>query len=77
MLSKEFLKLVFIGCVLAFPVSWWAMHHWLQDFAYRINISWWVYLLAAVAALLIALFTVSFKAISAALANPVISLRSE
>ncbi len=77
MLSKEFLKLVFIGCLLAFPISWWAMHQWLQDFAYRINISWWIYVLAGLAALLIALITVSFKAIKAALANPVNSLRAE
>ncbi|MEO5592762.1 MAG: ABC transporter permease [Chitinophagaceae bacterium] len=77
MLSKEFLKLVLIGCIIAFPLSWWAMHKWLQDFAYRVDISWWVFLLAGVSALLIALFTVSFKAIRAALANPVKSLRSE
>jgi putative ABC transport system permease protein len=77
MLSKEFLKLVLIGCVIAFPLSWWAMHKWLQDFAYRIDIHWWVFVLAAASALLIALFTVSFKAIRAALANPVKSLRTE
>jgi putative ABC transport system permease protein len=77
MLSKEFLKLVLIGCLIAFPLSWWAMHRWLQDFAYRVNISWWVFLVAGVSALLIALFTVSFKAIRAALANPVKSLRTE
>jgi putative ABC transport system permease protein len=77
MLSKEFLKLVLIGCVIAFPLSWWAMHKWLQDFAYRIDIHWWVFVLAGAAALLIALFTVSFKAIRAALANPVKSLRTE
>jgi len=77
MLSKEFIKLVLIGCVIAFPLSWWAMHKWLQDFAYRIDISWWVFVLAGFAALLIALLTVSFKAIKAALANPVKSLRTE
>ncbi|MEO5681395.1 MAG: ABC transporter permease [Chitinophagaceae bacterium] len=77
MLSKEFLKLVLIGCLLAFPLSWWAMHIWLQDFAYRIDISWWVFVLAGITALVIALFTVSFKAIKAALANPVTSLRSD
>jgi putative ABC transport system permease protein len=77
MLSKEFLKLVLIACVIAFPLSWWAMHTWLQDFVYRINISWWVFVLAAVVAMLIALFTVSFQAIKAALANPVESLRTE
>jgi len=77
MLSKEFIKLVLIGCLIAFPLSWWAMNKWLQDFAYRINISWWVFLLATGSALLIALLTVSFKAIKAALANPVNSLRTE
>ena len=77
MLSKEFLKLVLVGCVLAFPVSWWAMHKWLQDFVYRINISWWVFLFAGVVAMVIALCTVSAKAIRAALANPVKSLRTE
>jgi len=77
MLSKEFIKLVLIGCIIAFPLSWWAMTRWLQDFAYKIDINWWVFVLAGVVALLIALFTVSFKAIRAALANPVKSLRSE
>ena len=77
MLSKEFIKLVLIGCLIAFPLSWFAMHKWLQDFAYRVDISWWVFVLAAVITLAIALFTVSFKAIKAALANPVKSLRSE
>jgi putative ABC transport system permease protein len=77
MLSKEFVKLVLISCVIAFPLSYWAMNKWLQDFAYRINISWWVFVLAGVVALLIALFTVSSKAIKAALANPVKSLRTE
>jgi putative ABC transport system permease protein len=77
MLSKEFLKLVFIACIIAFPLSYWAMNKWLQSFAYRINISWWMFVVAGVAALLIALLTVSFQAIKAAIANPVESLRSE
>ncbi len=77
MLSKEFLKLVIIACVIAFPLSYWAMSKWLQDFAYRTDISWWVFVVAAVVALLIALITVSFQAIKAALANPVKSLRTE
>ena len=77
MLSKEFVKLVLIGCLIALPVSWWAMNRWLQDFAYRINISWWVFVLATASALLIALLTVGFKAIKAALANPVKSLKTE
>jgi putative ABC transport system permease protein len=77
MLSKEFVKLVVVSCVFAFPLAWWAMNKWLQDFAYRVNISWWVFVVAAVVALLIALFTVSFQAIKAAIANPVKSLRTE
>jgi putative ABC transport system permease protein len=77
MLSKEFLKLVFIACIIAFPLSYWAMNKWLQSFAYRINISWWMFVVAGVVALLIALLTVSFQAIKAAVANPVESLRSE
>ena len=77
MLSKEFVKLVLIACVIAFPLAWWAMNKWLEDFAYRINISGWVFVIAGAVALLIALFTVSFQAIKAAIANPVKSLRTE
>jgi len=77
MLSKDFLKLVLIASVIAFPVAWWAMNKWLQSFAYRIHISLWVFVTAAVTALLIALATVSFQAIKAAIANPVKSLRTE
>jgi len=77
MLSKDFVKLVLIAAVIAFPLAWWAMHLWLQDFAYRINISWWIFIVAAVIAFLIALVTVSFQAIRAAVANPVDSLRDE
>jgi putative ABC transport system permease protein len=77
MLSKEFLKLVLVASLIAFPAAWWAMNKWLQSFAYRITVSWWVFIVAAAVALLIALITVSFQAIKAATANPVISLRSE
>ncbi len=77
LLSKDFLKLVIIAAVIAFPVAWWAMNKWLQDFAYRINIPWWLFLLAGIMAALVALSTVSFQAIKAALANPVKSLRTE
>ncbi len=77
MLSKDFVKLVLISAVIAFPVAWWAMNKWLQDFAYRIQISWWIFLIAGVVALVIALVTVSVQAIKAALTNPVRSLRSE
>jgi putative ABC transport system permease protein len=77
MLSKEFLRLVCIACVIAFPLAWWAMSKWLQDFAYKIQISWWVFLVAGVAALAVALLTVSFQSIKAALMNPVKSLKAE
>ncbi|MFB9842430.1 ABC transporter permease [Mucilaginibacter ginsenosidivorans] len=76
-LSKDFLLLVIISFVIAAPVSWLVMHHWLQDFAYRIDISWWVFGIAGLIAFLIALSTISFQAIKAAFANPVKSLRSE
>ena len=77
MLSGSFLKLVFIACIIAFPLSWWVMNKWLQDFAYRINIGWYVFAIAGLVALFIALVTVSFQAIKAAVANPVKSLRTE
>ena len=77
LLSKDFLKLVGIAAVMAFPVAWYAMNSWLKDFAYRINLQWWVFVLAAVLAALIALITVSYQAIKAAIANPVKSLRTE
>jgi putative ABC transport system permease protein len=77
LLSKEFVKLVIIAAIIAFPIAWWMMHKWLQDFAYRIFIQWWVFALAMIIALLIALVTISFQAIKAAVANPVTSLRSE
>jgi len=77
MLSKDFLILVSIAAIIAFPVAWWAMYKWLQDFAYRISISWWVFVMAALVALLIALLTVSFQAIKAAIANPIKSLKAE
>lgn len=77
MLSAEFLKLVILSSLIAFPLAWFAMNKWLQDFAYRITISWWVFALAGTTALVIAFATVSFQAIKAALANPVKSLRSE
>ena len=77
LLSKDFLKLVFIAAIIAFPLAWWAMNKWLEDFVYRINISWEVFVVAGIAVLLIALITVSFKAIKAAIANPVKSLRTE
>ena len=77
MLSKDFLKLVCIAAILAFPVAWFAMNKWLQEFAYRINIEWWVFVIAGLTAAVIAFVTISFQSIKAAIANPVKSLRTE
>jgi len=77
LLSKDFLQLVLLSCVIAFPVAYWAMHDWLKKYQYRIAINWWVFIIAGVAAVVIAIVTVSFQSIKAALANPVKSLRSE
>lgn len=77
MLSKDFVKLVLIACVFALPLAWWAMSQWLQNFAYRVTIGWWVFAAAAVIALIIAVLTVSSQAVKAALSNPVKSLRTE
>jgi putative ABC transport system permease protein len=77
LLSTDFLKLVLISCIIAFPVAWWLMKSWLQNYEYRIAIAWYVFAISALMALLIAFFTVSFQAIKAAIANPVKSLRSE
>ena len=77
LLSKDFLKLVLIAILIASPIAWWAMNRWLQDFTYRISIEWWVFALAGLLAVGIALLTVSFQSVKAALMNPVKSLRSE
>jgi putative ABC transport system permease protein len=77
MLSKDFLKLVIIAAFIAFPVAWWAMYKWLQDFAYRIDMGWWIFLAAGSITIFIALATISYKAIRSALSNPVKSLRTE
>jgi putative ABC transport system permease protein len=77
LLSKDFLKLVLIAFLIATPVAWFAMNKWLEDFAYRINISVWIFIWAGICALLIALLTISYQSIKAAIANPVKSLRSE
>ena len=77
MLSRDFIRLVLISTIIAWPVAWFGVTRWLQDFAYRVPVSWWVFIMAAGIALLIALFTISFQAIKAAIANPVKSLRSE
>jgi putative ABC transport system permease protein len=77
LLSSDFIKLVLISIVVASPLAYIGMHKWLEGFAYRTSVSWWIFLLAALAAIFIALFTVSFQAIKAAVANPVKSLRTE
>jgi putative ABC transport system permease protein len=77
LLSKEFLRLVAIALVIASPIAWFVMHSWLQDFAYRTTIAWWVFPLAATIAVLITFITVGFHSIKAAIADPVDSLRTE
>jgi putative ABC transport system permease protein len=77
LLSTDFLKLVGIAALIAFPVAWWAMNKWLEDFEYRIAISWTTFLLAAGIAIIIALLTISFRTVKAALTNPVKNLRTE
>ncbi len=77
LLSKDFVKLVMIAILIASPIAWWAMNKWLEDFIYRINISWWSFLIAGTGCLLLAIITVAFQAIKAAIANPVKSLRTE
>ena len=77
MLSMDFVKLVLIAAVFAFPIAWFAMNKWLEDFAYRVNIGWWIFIAAATITMLIAICTVVFQAIKAAIANPVKSLRTE
>lgn len=77
LLSKDFIKLIVLAVVIAVPIGWWACSQWLQSFAYRINISWWTFAIAALVIVIIAVFTVGLQTIKAALANPVRSLRSE
>jgi ABC-type antimicrobial peptide transport system permease subunit len=77
MLSKDFIKLVLVSILIASPIAWYAMHNWLQDFAYHISIQWWVFVLTGLLAIAIAILTVSYQSIRAALMNPVKSLRSE
>jgi len=77
MLSKDFVKLVVAAIVIGSPIAWWAMDQWLQNFVYRINISWWIFLAAGSAVILISLLTISLQSVKAAMANPVKSLRRE
>ncbi len=74
--SKEFVILIAIAFVIATPIAWYYMHQWLQDYAYRIHISWWLFATGGLIAIIIALVTISFQTIKAAMANPVKSLRS-
>jgi putative ABC transport system permease protein len=75
--SKEFIILIAIAFVIATPIAWYYMHQWLQDYAYRIDISWWLFAVSGLAAIIIALATISFQAVKAAVSNPVKSLKTE
>ena len=75
--SKEFIILIGIAFAIATPLAWYTMHQWLQNYVYRISISWWVFAAGGLSAIIIALATISFQAIKAAVANPVKSLRAE
>jgi putative ABC transport system permease protein len=77
LLSKDFVALVSVAALVAFPIAWWALSKWLQDFSYRINIQWWIFIAAAILTMLVALITVGVQAVKAAWANPVKSLRTE
>jgi putative ABC transport system permease protein len=77
LISRDFILLVGVAALIAFPVAWYAMYQWLQDFAYRIEIGWWIFIAAGAVALIIAFATISVQAIRAALANPVSNLRTE
>lgn len=77
MLSKEFLLLVLVAALIAFPIGWWFTHQWLDAFAYRVEVGWWIFLMAGALAMVIAMITISYQAIQAAMANPVKSLKNE
>jgi putative ABC transport system permease protein len=77
LLSKDFLKLVLVGIVIASPLAWWLMSQWLQEYAFKIEIEWWIFAIAGLLAIAIAFITVSFQSIKAALTNPVKSLKTE
>ena len=77
LLSKDFIGLVAFALIIAFPIAGWLMNKWLQGFTYRISLTWWIYALAGLTALLVALITVSYQSIKAAITNPVKSLRTE
>jgi ABC-type antimicrobial peptide transport system permease subunit len=77
LLSKDFLKLVIISLLIASPIAWWAMYAWLKNYSYHIPVEWWVFVLAGALSIAIALLTVSYQSIKAAIANPAKSLRTE
>ena len=77
MLSKDFIRLIFISILISLPIAWFSMQKWLQNFAYRVNIHWWILVIAGFLALLIAFITISFQSVKAANVNPVKRLRSE
>lgn len=77
LLSKDFVKLVLIAILVATPIAWWATSMWLEDFAYRTNIQWWIFVVSGLSAVVIALFAVGWQTIRAAIADPVKSLREE
>jgi putative ABC transport system permease protein len=75
--SEEFIKLVIIAFLIAAPIAWYSMNNWLRDFAYKVDVSWWVFVLAGAISIFIALATISYQAVKSAIANPVKSLRAE
>ena len=77
LLSKDFIKLVAISCIISFPIAWWIMKSWLDGYAYRIDMSWIIFVAAGILALIIAMITVSFQAIKAAVSNPLVSIKTE
>ena len=77
LLSTDFIKLVALAIIIAVPVAWWAMHRWLEDFAYRTNFSWWIFAISGAGMFIVALLTLSIQTIRSAVANPVKSLRTE
>lgn len=77
LMSSDFIKLIFFAIIIAIPIAWWSMNKWLEDFTYRIEIQWWLFVLSGLIAMIIALLTVGFQAVKAARANPVCSLRDE
>jgi putative ABC transport system permease protein len=77
LLAKDFLKLVGIAFIIATPVAWWTMNRWLEGFAYRIHLNWWMFALAGAIAMIVAMCTVSLQAVKGAIANPLKNLRTE